>query len=61
MVSKYIISIAKVADDGRLEIWGLFINNLERRRIHFDKIDKKTNNNSSKTRVKWHAKFPVIV
>ena len=52
---------ASVADDGRVEIWDLFINNLEPRRIHFDKIDKKTDDHTSKTCVRWHSKSPVIV
>lgn len=52
---------ASVADDGRVEIWDLFKNNLEPKRVHFDKVDKKTFDYTAKTCVRWHAKSPVIV
>lgn len=40
---------ASVADDGRIEIWDLFKNNLEPKLIWFDKINKKTLSNTPKT------------
>ena len=51
---------ASVADDGRIEIWDLFKNNLEPKLIWFDKINKKTFSNTPKTCVRWSRQSPVL-
>ncbi|CAI2382805.1 unnamed protein product [Moneuplotes crassus] len=52
---------ALVADDGRVEIWDLAINNLEPKLTYFDKINKKTKSNVPKTCVRWSRQSPVLV
>ena len=51
---------ASVADDGRIEIWDLFRNNLEPKLVWFDKINKKSFNNIPKTCVRWSRQSPVL-
>jgi WD40 repeat protein len=52
---------ALVADDGRVEIWDLFKNNLEPKLSYFDKINKKTKSSTAKTSVRWSRQSPVLV
>lgn len=53
---------ALVADDGRVEIWDLYKNNLEPKLTYFDKIAKsKTKSSTAKTCVRWGKQFPVLV
>ena len=51
---------ASVADDGRIEIWDLFRNNLEPKLVWFDKINKKSFSNIPKTCVRWSRQSPVL-
>lgn len=50
-----------VSNDGRIEIWDLFKNNLEPKLIWWDKINKKTKSNVAKTCVRWSRQSPVLV
>ena len=52
---------ALVSDDGRVEIWDLYKNNLEPKLTYFDKINKKTRSNTAKTCVRWSRQSPVLV
>ena len=52
---------ALVADDGRVEIWDLFKNNLEPKLTYFDKITKKTRSEVAKTCVRWGRQSPILV
>lgn len=52
---------ALVGDDGRVEVWDLFKNNLEPKLTYFDKINKKTKSTTAKTSVRWSRESPVLV
>jgi len=52
---------ASVANDGRIEIWDLFIDNLGPVVTYFDKNEDGTNNNTPKTIVRFSSTSPVIL
>ena len=52
---------ASVADDGRIEIWDLFIDNLGPVVTHFDKDTSSNEVKTPKTIVRWSASSPVLL
>ena len=54
-------AFASVANDGRIEIWDLFINNLSPIVTHFDKLENGDIDSTPKTIVRFSNTSPVLL
>ena len=52
---------ASVANDGRIEIWDLFKDNLQPQLTHFDKTSEGETINTPKTIVRFNPHAPVVL
>ena len=52
---------ASVANDGRIEIWDLKVNNLNPVKTHFDKLEDGSEDKTPKTVVRFSQTSPVVL